>query len=110
MLPYESWFNNSYHDSRIRVYRRRGDIFSAARVLLRDSFGVGSFMVWGGIMANRKTDLVFLQGNLNAPGYITEVLSPVSVPVINANGPASLMHDDARPTTARLKQTILNEN
>lgn len=106
----ESRFNLSHHDGRVRVYRRRGERFADACVLQRNRFGGGSVMVWGGIMANRKTDLVFVQGNLNAQGYINQVLRPVAVPFINAHGHATLMHDNARPHTERLTQQFLNGN
>ena len=38
-------------------------------------------MVWGGIMGNRKTELVVIQGNLNAQRYIAEVLTPHAMPL-----------------------------
>ena len=67
-------------------------------------------MVWGGIKGDRKTDLVFINGNLNAAGYINQVLRPVAVPFLNRHAPATLMHDNARPHTARLTQQYLNAN
>ena len=36
----------------------------------RDRFGGWSVMVWSGIMCRRKTNLIFVLGNLNAQGYI----------------------------------------
>ena len=33
-------------------------------------------MVWGGIMGRRKTNLIVVQGNLSAQGYINQVLQP----------------------------------
>lgn len=67
-------------------------------------------MVWGGIKGNRKTDLVVVNGNLNAAEYINQILRPVAVPFINQHAPATLMHDNARPHTARLTQQYLNAN
>ena len=40
-------------------------------------------MVWGGINHKGKTNLVVIRGNLNAQGYINDVLRPVVVPFIN---------------------------
>jgi len=37
-------------------------------------FGGGSVMVWGGIMGNRKTDVVVV-GNINAQRYVADVLN-----------------------------------
>ena len=73
-------------------------------LLERDRFGGGSVMVWGGVMGGRKKDLIVIPGILNAQRYITEVLGPVVIPFLNQN-PGTLMHDNARPHTARLTQT-----
>ena len=59
---------------------------------------------------SQNTDLIFIQGSLNAQGYIDQVLRPVAVPFINAHGPATLMHDNARPHTVRPTQQFLNGN
>ena len=106
----ESRFNLSHHDGRVRVFRRRGERFADACVVERNRFGGGSVMVWGGIMGNRKTDLVNVNGNLNAAQYINQVLRPVAVPFVNQHAPATFMHDNARPHTARLTQQYLNAN
>ena len=39
-------------------------------VIERDRFGGGGVMVWVGITGRRKTNLIVVQGNLNAQGYI----------------------------------------
>ena len=64
----ESRFNLSHHDGRIRVFRKRGERFADKCLIERDRFGGGSVMVWGGIMGRRKTNLIVVQGNLNAQG------------------------------------------
>ena len=66
----ESKFNFSHHDGRIRIFRRRGERFADNCLIERDRFGGGSVMVWGGIMGRKKTNLIVVQGNLNAQGYI----------------------------------------
>ena len=40
----------------------------------RDRLGGGSVMLWGGITGRRKTNLIAVQGNLNAQGYINQIL------------------------------------
>jgi len=106
----ESRFRLSHSDGRARVYRRKGERYNDHNVLERDRFGGGSVMVWGGIMGGRKTDLVVVNGNLNAQGYVDQILRPVLVPFLAQNGPAILMHDNARPHTARLTRQFLRQN
>ena len=67
-------------------------------------------MVWGGIMGRRKTNLIVVQGNLNAQGYINQILQPEAVPFFQRHGPAILMHDNARPHVARVCRQFLNRN
>ena len=66
-------------------------------------------MVLGGIMGGRKTNLVIINGNLNAQGCVDTVLRPVVVPFLEHNEQqlGCLMHRNARPHTARLTQAFL---
>ena len=59
-------------------------------------------MVWGGIYGNQKTDLIQLYGNLDAQGYINNVINPAIVPLFAANPHLTLVHDGATPHTARV--------
>ena len=43
-------------------------------------FGGLSVMVWGGISGDGRTELVVINGNLNADRYINEVLTRTSFP------------------------------
>ena len=105
----ESRFNVSFADGRLRVYRRRGERFDDNCVIERDRFGGGGVMVWGGIMGDMKTDLIVVQGNMNADRYIDQVLRPVVVPFLTAH-PGILMHDNARPHTAMRTRDFLQRN
>ena len=96
----------SHHDGRIRVFRRRGERFADNCLIERDRFGCWSVMVWGGIMGRKKTNLIVVQGNLNAQGYINQILQSEAVPFLQRHGPAILMHDNARPHFARICQTV----
>ena len=78
----ESQFNLSTADRRVRVFSRKGKRFAQNCLLERDRFGGGSVVVLGGIMGGRKTDLVIINGNLNAQGYVDNVLRPVFVPFL----------------------------
>ena len=106
----ESRFNLSHHDGRILVFRRRGERFADNCLIETDRFGGGSIMVWGGIMGRRKTNLIVVQGNLNAQGYINRILKPEAVTFLQRHGPALLMHDNARPHVARICRQFLNRN
>ena len=65
-------------------------------------------MVWGGITARNRTDLVIIDGNLNAARYHDEVLAPVVVPFLQRLGPGVILQqDNARPHTARVVQQYL---
>ena len=57
-------------------------------------------------MGRRKTNLIVVQGNLNAQGYINQILQPVAVPFLQRHGPAILMHDNARPHVARNRNNV----
>ena len=65
-------------------------------------------MVWGGIMWNRKTDLVVVQGNTNAQSYVAYVLNAHALPFIRQHGPGvTLMQDNSRPHVARVTTQFL---
>ena len=61
-------------------------------------------------MGRRKTNLIVVQGNLNAQGYINQILQPEAVPFLQRHGPAKLMHDNARPHVARICRQFLHRN
>ena len=62
-------------------------------------------MIWGGIMGSRKTLLVVVNGNLNAQGYINQILATEAIPFIQRHGVrVTLQQDNARPHTARVTQ------
>ena len=106
----ESRFRVSHADGRVRVYRRRNERFAQCCVRERDRFGGGSVMVWGGIMGNVKTDLVVIQGNLAAQGYVN-LLNNHLLPFMQNHGPGiTFQHDNARPHTARITANFLARN
>ena len=68
-------------------------------------------MVWGGITGNRKTDLVVVQGNIDAQRYVAEVLNAYALPCIRQHSPGvTLMQDNARPHVARFTTQFLQQN
>ena len=110
LFSFGSRFDFSHHDGRIRVFRRRGERFADNCLIERDRFGGGSVMVWGGIMGRRKTNLIVVQGNLNAQAYISQILQPEAVSFLQRHGHAILMHGNARPHVARLCRQFLYRN
>ena len=72
----ESKFNVQNCDGRYRVYRERGQRFTENYVQKRNRGGGGSVHVWAGITQFNKTNLVILNGNVNARRYIDNVLRP----------------------------------
>ena len=106
----ESRFNLSNHDGRIRGFRRRGERFDDNCLIERNRFGGGNVMVWDSIMGRWKTNLIVVQGNLNAQGNNNQILQPEAVPFLQRHGPAILMHDNARSHVARICRQFLNRN
>jgi len=101
-----------YPDSRrVRVWRRPGNVERINNVQEVHSYKGGTVMVWGGICIGGRTDLIRVDHFLNAHRYVEEILQPVVLPYRAAVGDNFvLMHDNARPHTARTVQTFLEEN
>ena len=60
-------------------------------------------MVWGAISVTGKTELVIIEGNLNAVRYQNEILEPVAIPYLQNLGPNSILQDDnAHPHRGRI--------
>jgi len=78
----ESRFQLSFADGRHRIYRRRNERFARNCVQERDRFGGGGVMVWGAINADFRSQLVVVQGNLNAQRYVDNILQPVLLPLL----------------------------
>ena len=68
-------------------------------------------MVWCGISLNGKTQLVTVNGTLNAQKYRDDILAPVVLPFMQAgNGVTILQQDNARPHTAHATTQFLTAN
>ena len=52
-----------------------GERFADNCLIERDRFGGGIVMVWGGIYGRRKTNIIVVQGNLNALVTLTRFCS-----------------------------------
>ena len=70
----------------------------------------GSFMVWAGINYRQKTELHFIDGNLNVHRYCDVILRPIVVPFTHHHH-LMFHHDNAQPLVARIcKQFLEAEN
>ena len=68
-------------------------------------------MVWGGFTAHHRTQLVIIQGNLNAVQYRDRIVGPVIIPFLQRYGPGlTLQQDNARPHTARIIQCYMQQH
>ena len=67
-------------------------------------------MVWTGISYNHKTNLIFVNGNLNAQRYRDEILRPHVRPFIRCHG-GRFQHDNPWPHVSQIcRDYLANEN
>ncbi|XP_046573290.1 uncharacterized protein LOC124281311 [Haliotis rubra] len=59
----------------MRIYRRRNERYARQCVREVDRHGGEGVMMWAGISVNDRTELVHVQGNLNAVRYRDEILA-----------------------------------
>ena len=68
-------------------------------------------MVWGGISRRNRTNLIVIDGTLNAARYQQHILATEVRQFVNQYGPGiTLQQDNARPHTARTTQAFLRQN
>jgi hypothetical protein len=54
-------------------------------------------MIWAAINHIFRTELVTINGDLNAQRYVNEILKPVVQPLFNQRSGLTFQHDNARP-------------
>ena len=68
-------------------------------------------MVWAGVTADRRTDLVVVPGILTGQRYIDDILRPHVVPFLPPMGNNDIFQDyNARPHRARIVDRFLQAN
>ena len=99
-------------DGRKRVLRRRKERHVPATEIPRVAYQGDGVMVWAGISATAKPDLVFIDGNLNGQRYIDEVLTPHVLPFLRQMPVADpiFQDDNVRPHRARIIDDFLRVN
>ena len=96
MFSDESRFSFHPDGRRIRVWRQPGSAERLHHVQEVHSYRGGTVMVWAGVMMDRRTQLVFLEENMNHNVYLNSVLHPIVRPFANAHGEHFIfMHDNA---------------
>ena len=106
----ESSFNVSHGDARSVVYRRTNQRYNQDMIVETTNKGYGNVMVWGGIIGDRKTQLVRVVGRLTADSYIRDILTDHVVPVCG-NRLNEFRQDNAPPHKAHVTRAFLeNEN
>ena len=98
-------------DGRLRVWCRNEERQAEVNVQPRHAYNGGSVMVWAGVTADKRTDLVVVPGILTGQGYIDEILRPHVVPFLRPMGNNGIFQDDnARPHRARIVDGFLQAN
>ena len=112
MFSDESRFYLRTVDRRKRVWRRRKERHVQITVKPRVAYQGGGVMVWPGISATAKTDLEFIDGNLNGQRYIDEVLTPHVLLFLRQMPVADpiFQDDNARIHRARIVDDFLRIN
>ena len=66
-------------------------------ILERDRYGSGSVLIWGGILVchSGKTELVTVNGRLNAPRYYDEIIIPLVIPALQKGRADILQQNNA---------------
>ena len=106
----ESRFHLDSSDGRSRAYRRVGERYADACVIQRQSFGGGSAIVWGGIIAHSRTPLVVLAGNMTGIRYRDGIVQPNLIPFIQAQANnVTFQQDNARPHVTRVVRDYLTQ-
>lgn len=108
----ESKFNLYRPDGRTLCWRRPNERHAEKNMEAREAFGGGGLSIWGGIMFDRKTNLVILPRGvtMNAARYAEMCLEPIILPLAQEVGDQFIfMDDNARPHRARVINEFFRE-
>ena len=113
----QQWNSVLFSDeSRVTIHRRDGTVrvgytVGEMNVMPRSFWGVGSVFVRAGIAHGFRTNLVVIEGNLNAPRHRDEILARQVIPLFPNNANITLFqHDNATSHTARDTVNLLRAN
>ncbi|GFW75327.1 transposable element Tcb2 transposase [Trichonephila clavipes] len=103
----KSRFNLSSDDSRVRVWRPRGERLNPAFAVQRHNTPTAGVMVWGAIAYNTRSALVLIHGTITAQLYVHDILQAHVLPLMQRLPGAIFQQDNARPHKARVSQDCL---
>jgi transposase len=97
-------------DGRLRVRRRKEEVYHESCILPRVHSGGGGYTVWGAFHAGGKSPLVFLDGNLTQDEYVV-ILRDSMLPFARATFGANFVYqdDNAPPHRGRRATGFLEE-
>lgn len=107
MFSDESRFCMSTDDHRVRVRRRRGQRTNPSNIVERHTGVTPGIMVWGAIGYGFRSPLVVIRGTLTAERYVTDILRPHVLPLLQQHPGTLFQQDNARPHTARRSMDCL---
>ncbi|GFX41852.1 transposable element Tcb2 transposase [Trichonephila clavipes] len=108
VFSYESRFNLSSDNNRVRVWRPRGECLNTVFALQRHTTLTAGVMVWGAIAYNTRSPLVLIRGSMTAQWYVHDILQPYVLPLMQRLPGAIFQQDNARPHSARVSQDCLH--
>lgn len=107
----ESRFGFHPDSRRVRVWRVPGRESRLQHPQEVHPYRGGTVMVWAGIRIGGRTDLVWIRNTMTAEKYRNQVLVPIVYPHrLQMGQEFTLMHDNARPHTARVVISWLQEH
>ena len=91
-------------DGCARVWRLLDEAFNDDCVQQVQAYGGGSILAWTGFTADHKIGLKFIDGNLNALGYLDFILQHTVLPFLQAHAGENfiLVDNNATPHHAKV--------
>ena len=75
-----------------------------------DSHGSGYVMLWAGVSLHKKTNIVFIKGNLTAARYQHEVLDTEVILLLRNHRGMQLLHKGSPAHLAKVTTAYMNAN